>query len=212
MRHRDAGSTAGRILGLLRRRSMTVDEIASNLDLTGNAIRLQLAVLERDGLVRRAAMRRGPSKPAQTYEVNPEAELLFSRAYAPVLTELLHVLSGRLDRREFDLLLREVGRRLSADRPRPTGSPRRRADGAIALLNELGGLARLEQDNGSLIIRSDGCPLAAATLTHPEACNAMESLLTEFVGLPVTKCCDREDRLHCCFELGRAVGPRTSHA
>lgn len=184
---------------------MTVDEIATRLGLTGNAIRLQLAVLERDGLVQRSGTRRGTSKPAQVYSLSREAELLFSRAYVPVLIELLHVLSGRLPLGEFDALMRDVGRRLMGERPRPTGTARQRAEGACALLNELGGLARVEEQNGSLLIRSDGCPLAAATQQHPEACNAVESLLTEFAGLRVRKCCDREERLRCCFEIGEPV-------
>jgi hypothetical protein len=29
----------------------------------------------------------------------------------------------------------------------------------------------------------------------------VESLLTQFAGTPVTKCCDSEDRLRCCFEI-----------
>jgi hypothetical protein len=32
-------------------------------------------------------------------------------------------------------------------------------------------------------------------------CNALESLLSEFVGSRVTKCCDRYDRVRCCFEV-----------
>jgi hypothetical protein len=32
----------------------------------------------------------------------------------------------------------------------------------------------------------------------------MESLLGEFTGLAVAKCCDREERLRCCFEIGGA--------
>ena len=75
------------------------------------------------------------------------------------------------------------------------------AEAASELLNSLGGLARVEQQNGALTIRSDGCPLAAATQRYPEACNAMQSLLSEFTGLQVTKCCEREERLRCCFEL-----------
>ena len=192
---------AGRIIGLLRRGGMTVDELAATLGLSGNAVRPQLAVLERDGLVERAGMRRGASRPAQVYALSREADLLFSRAYVPVLTELLHVLASRLERAEFDAVMREVGERLMAGRPRPTGDVRQRAEAASELLNSLGGLARVEQQNGSLLIRSDGCPLAAATQRHPEACNAMESLLSEFTGLRVTKCCDREERLRCCFEL-----------
>jgi predicted ArsR family transcriptional regulator len=200
-----AQSTAGRILQLLRSASLTVDEVASRLGLTGNAIRPQLATLERDGLIQRSGSRRGTSKPAQIYALSREAELLFSRAYVPVLTELLHVLSAKIAPADFDALMREVGRRLLADRPRPTGTARQRAQGASVLLNELGGLARVEEQNGTLLIRSDGCPLAAATHQHPEACNAVESLLTEFAGLRVRKCCDREERLRCCFELSEPV-------
>ena len=122
--------------------------------------------------------------------------------YVPVLTQLLHVLSGRLTPTQFDQVMREVGRGIMAERPRPSGDIRRRAEGAIGLLNELGGLARLESNDGVLLIRSDGCPLSAATQRHPEACNALESLLSEFTGVPVTACCDREERLRCCFEIG----------
>ena len=195
-------SAAGRILALLRRGGMTVEEIAAALGLSGNAVRPQLTVLERDGFVERAGVRRGISRPAQVYALSRDADLLFSRAYIPVLTELLHVLDSRLERGEFDAVMRQVGERLMAGRARPTGDPRRRAEAASELLNSLGGLARVEQQNGTLLIRSDGCPLAAATQRHPEACNAMESLLSEFTGLRVTKCCDREERLRCCFELG----------
>jgi predicted ArsR family transcriptional regulator len=180
---------------------MTVDELADALGLSGNAVRPQLTVLERDGFIERAGVRRRAGRPAQVYALSREADLLFSRAYIPVLTELLHVLDSRLERAEFDAVMREVGQRLMAGRPRPAGDARQRAEAASELLNSLGGLARVEQQNGSLMIRSDGCPLAAATQRHPEACNAMESLLTEFTGLRVTNCCDREERLRCCFEL-----------
>jgi predicted ArsR family transcriptional regulator len=188
-------------MALLRRGGMTVDELADALGLSGNAVRPQLAILERDGFVERAGVRRGASRPAQVYALSRGAELLFSQAYVPVLTELLHVLDSRLERRDFDAVMREVGQRLMAGRPRPTGDARQRAQAASELLNSLGGLARVEQQDDTLMIRSDGCPLAAATKRHPEACNAVESLLGEFTGLRVTKCCDREERLRCCFEL-----------
>lgn len=194
-------SAAGRIMVLLRQGAMTVDELAAALGLSGNAIRPQLALLERDGFVERAGVRRGASKPAQVWALSRDAELLFSQAYIPVLTELLHVLDSRLERGEFDAVMRKVGERLMAGRLRPTGDARERAEAAGELLNSLGGLARVEHRDGALMIRSEGCPLAAATRRHPEACNAMESLLSEFTGLPVTQCCEREERLRCCFEL-----------
>ena len=200
--NRPVESTAGQVMGLLRRGPMTVDDLAGALGLSGNAVRPHLATLERDGLVQRSELRRGISKPARTYVLTPEAELLFSRAYAPVLTQLLHVLDERLDAGEFEEVMRDVGRRLMADRPRPSGNLRQRADAAGALLHELGGLAQVEEHGGGFLIRGYSCPLAAATQRHPEACNAVESLLSEFAGVPVAKCCESDDRLRCCFEIG----------
>ncbi|MFL5701844.1 MAG: helix-turn-helix transcriptional regulator, partial [Ktedonobacteraceae bacterium] len=85
-------STRGRIITLLRRSSRTVEELAQALDLTDNAVRAHLATLERDGLVRQQGTRRGTGKPAFVYELTPETEQLFPKAYGSVLRELLHVL------------------------------------------------------------------------------------------------------------------------
>lgn len=208
---RAAQGTSGRILELLRRGPKTVDELAQALGLTRTAVRAQLASLVRDGLVDQRESRRGASKPSHVYGVTVQAELLFSRAYVPILTQLLHAMARRMPAAELDALMHEVGRGLMEGRPLPRGSLGERVTGASALLNELGGLTEVVEENGGggYTIRSHGCPLAAATADHPEVCNALESLLSEFVGAQVTKCCDRYDRERCCFEVGtgeRAAG------
>jgi predicted ArsR family transcriptional regulator len=85
---------------------------------------------------------------------------------------------------------------------------RERVGRASALLNELGGFSEVEEENGLYVIRSFGCPLAAATALHPEVCTALESLLSEIAGTAVTKCCDRYDRERCCFEIERHEAPQ----
>jgi predicted ArsR family transcriptional regulator len=195
------------VVRTLRGRSLTVDEIATALGLSSGAVRAHLATLERDGLVRQTGTRRGVSKPARTYSLTPEAELLFSRAYVPLLSELLRVLSTRMAPREFDATFREVGRRIMAGRPRPHGTLRQRAEAACALWNELGGLTSGGRERGRYVIRSLICPLSAVARERPEACLAMESLLGEFVDAPVSNCCDQAEERRCCFELGgRAIG------
>jgi predicted ArsR family transcriptional regulator len=180
---------------------MTIDEIASAVGLTRTAVRSQLATLERDGAVEQRGTRRGASKPARTYGVTSEAELLLSRAYIPILTQLLHVLADRMPGREFDAIMREVGRGLMTGRAAPHGTLQERVLAASALLNDLGGVTEVGEEGGLFTIRGHGCSLAAATATYPEACNALESLLSEFVGQPVAKCCDRYQRQRCCFEV-----------
>jgi predicted ArsR family transcriptional regulator len=201
--------TSGRILELLRRGPKTVDELALALDLTRTAVRAQLATLERDELVEQRGSRRGTSKPSRMYGVTAQAELLFSRAYVPILTGLLHVLARRLPPAEFDAVMHEVGRGIMQGRPGSQGQLRDRVAGASALLNELGGLSEVDEEDGFYVIRSHGCPLAAATANHPEVCNALESLLSEFVGSRVAKCCDRYDRVLCCFEIPREAEAAT---
>jgi len=202
LRHAREG-TGGRIIELLRRNPMTVDELSAALGLTRTAVRAQLASLERDDLVEQRGSRRGTSKPSRLYGVSSQAELLFSRAYIPILTQLLHVLARRLSPAEFDAIMHEVGRGAMGDSVVPRGSVGERVVRASSLLNELGGLTEVDQENGLYVIRSHGCPLAAATAEHPEVCNALESMLSEFVGAKVTKCCDRYDRVRCCFEVAR---------
>jgi predicted ArsR family transcriptional regulator len=200
--------TAGRIMELLRRGPMTVDELAAALELTRTAVQAQLATLQRDELIEQRGTRRGPSKPARVYGVTMQAELLFSRAYIPILTQLIHVLAQRMSAAEFDAVMHEVGRRAMAGRAAaPRGSLRDRVATASSLLNELGGLSEVDEEDGLYVIRSHGCPLAAATSEHREVCNALESMLSEFVGTKVTKCCDRYDRVRCCFEVGRDSAP-----
>jgi predicted ArsR family transcriptional regulator len=189
---------------LLRRGPMTVDELAAALELTRTAVQAQLATLQHDELVEQRAARRGTSKPARTYGVTMQAELLFSRAYIPILTQLVHVLARRLAPAEFDSIMHEVGRSAMIGRAAaPRGSLRERVGTASALLNDLGGLSEVEEEDGLYIIRSHGCPLAAASAEHPEVCNSLESMISEFVGAKVTKCCDRYDRVRCCFEIAR---------
>lgn len=198
-------TTRGQVLGLLRRGTHTVEELASVLGLTDNAIRSHLASLERDGLIRQVGVRRGQGvgKPATLYELDPGAEPLLSRAYAPVLGALLDELAEQLPGARAEDVMEGAGRRLASIVGRaPAGDLHTRVAAAAALLTSLGGLADVERKEGALVIRgSGGCPLSAATARHPGLCRAVEVLLTEYIGAPVKECCDRKDRPRCHFEI-----------
>jgi predicted ArsR family transcriptional regulator len=198
-------STRGRMVTLLRRGGLTVDELARELGLTDNGVRAHLATLERDGVVRqRGSVRRrsGGGKPAYVYELTPEAESLFPKAYEPVLRQLLDVLSERLGSDGSEAVLRSVGRSLAEEHGVSVDGVRPRLEAAVGVLNELGGLAELEERDGGFVILGYSCPLAAVTQEHPEACRMAETLLAELVGVPVHEHCDRGERPRCCFEVG----------
>src|SRR5215472_10009288 len=192
-------STRGKIVTLLRRESQTVEELARALDLTDNAVRAHLMVLERDGLVRQRGSRRGSSKPAYIYSLTPAAEELFPKAYAPVLRQLLETLNERLTAGEVEALMQATANRLAAQWSIPPGTVRARLERAVEILNELGGLAELEQHDGTYVIQGHSCPLAAVVPGHSEVCRLTASLVTDLVGLPVQEHCDRSEKGCCCF-------------
>jgi predicted ArsR family transcriptional regulator len=66
-------------------------------------------------MIRSAGVRRGPGagKPSTVYELPPEAEMVFSRAYPPVLGALLEELVRQLPSEQMEAILLETGRRLA---------------------------------------------------------------------------------------------------
>jgi predicted ArsR family transcriptional regulator len=200
--HRFFTSTRGQIVARLRRASQTVDELARALDLTDNAVRAQLAGLERDGIVRHEGRRKGTGKPSVAYALSPDVESLLSRAYQPLLDALLETLTERLSERELTAVLRGAGRALAGTLPIQRGDVATRAKAAAAILNDLGGLAAAEPGPDHWEIRSEGCPLSALVAHHPKACKAVEAMVGELVGGTVRERCDRSgDRPRCRFEL-----------
>jgi len=199
-------STRGRILALLRGENRTVNELAAALDLTDNAVRAHLLSLERDGLVQQHGIKPGKRKPHAAYGLSIEAEHIFPKAYGPLLAHFVTVISNRLNRRALRATMREVGRAVAADHlERWKGRGRgERIKAALDLLDDLGGSAKFEESEGKQFIHGrNGCPLAAVTASHPEACLIVESLLSKVIGVPAKKCCEYGETLRCCFELAR---------
>ena len=198
-----SGSTRGRIVTLLRGRRRTVDELASELSLTDNAVRAHLDALRTDGVIVAAELRRDGSvgKPATAYDIAPEAGAMFSGAYAPALSALLSELHDRLAPRELQTLLRAAGRRLATSVSEPRGDLGRRARIAADFLEQIGGVVEVERDGPRYVLRGAACPLAEAVAGCPELCGAVESALSSAAGAKVRERCDRTAGARCRFEV-----------
>lgn len=199
-------STRGQIVTILRSSPCTVEELATRLELTDNAVRAHLSTLERDGIVRQSGIRRGARKPHFTYALTEEADGLFPKAYDALLNQLIAVLKHRLSPTEIEDVLREVGRAVAASTPNGhDASLQSRVQKALRVLESIGGSAEVEQHDGKIVIRGNGCPLAAAVSVHPEVCRLAETLVAEILKVPVVEKCDRESRPQCRFEIDAAL-------
>jgi len=198
------GTTQDRLVRLLRRAPASVDELASTLGLTANAVRQHLVALERDGIVLRAGPRRlgTVGKPATLYEIAPEAEVAFSRAHAPVLSALVAALPSHLPRARLSKLLAEVGTRLAAGIPTARGTLVERAHAGAAHLASLGSLTEVtEHGHGTAVISGCACPLGDAVRARPELCRTIEEMLATITRAKVQGRCDRTGTPRCAFLL-----------
>jgi predicted ArsR family transcriptional regulator len=203
-------STRGKILDLLRTRERTVNELAAELHLTDNAVRAHLASLERDRLVSQSGLKRGVRKPHTTYALGPEAEQLFPKAYGRLVSLLMSIFSRQIKPGNLRAGMRAAGRAVAREHlPELKGKTRQqRIDAALRILKELGGAATFREEAGRHFIYGNGCPIAAATANHPEACLLAESLLTSIIGSPVKECCIRGSTPSCRFEVKSRRGAR----
>src|SRR5690606_23920646 len=163
------------------------------------------------GMVRMAGVERATGgKPARLYEITPEAEELFPKAYAVVLTSLLELLEERRGREEVLALLREVGSRAAAAEGGAAGGGEARVGVAAETLRRLGGEVEVEATETGWRIRGHGCPLSAVVAEREEACARAESLVAGITGLPVRECCARSGRPRCAFEVD--AGPEAARS
>ena len=196
-------STRGRILDLLRTRDRTVNELAEELRLTDNGVRAHLSSLERDRLVVHSGMKPGFRKPHTTYALGSEAEHLFPKAYGRLVSLLMAIFSRRIKPQGLRAGMRAAGRAVAREHLHDfKGKTRQqRIDAALRILKDLGGAATFREEDGKHFIYGNGCPIAAATANHPEACLLAESLLTSVIGSRVKQRCIRGPAPSCRFEV-----------
>ncbi len=193
-------STRGQIVLLLHGTTKTVNELATTLDLSDNAIRAHLLTLERDGLVEQGGQVKGFRKPHFVYKLTSDARGLFPSSYDMLFNRLIDVLKTKLHTNTVKETLKDVGRTLGEEQA-IDGDLDERIEKTIEVLHELGGAAKVVHRNGRTVIASESCPFAESVVEHCEVCQIAESMLTEMLGRPVHEKCDRTHFPKCCFEI-----------
>jgi predicted ArsR family transcriptional regulator len=199
--HAPVGNTRGKLLALLCSGNRTTGELARELGISANGVRGHVARLEQEGLVEHQVVRRGVGKPAHEYRLTPSGEVSLSRAYLPLLDQLLAALEARWSGAEVEAVLRSAGHALASWHPPARGSLVERAESTLGLLSGLGGMGYIKEEDGILVIHGACCPIGAIAPEHPLACRAIEAMLSAFMGVPVHESCDRTGRPSCRFEV-----------
>ncbi len=205
------GETRARIVRLLVREPLTVDALSERLGLTRNAVRSQMALLLREGVVEPRGERKGTRRPAAIYGIRSGGDVLLSRAYPILAAQMVRALRRELPPRSVEQVMRAAGKGLAGSAARTGDTKEERMRDALEFLRVLGAMPQVSRREGQVVIESDGCPIGAAVGEEPRSCLAMESMLEEFTGLPVSESCDRGEHPRCRYLVDSKAARGAGH-
>ncbi len=178
-------TTRGKIVAELRQRgSASAADLATVFGLSPNAVRQQLVVLERDGLVQERSVRRGPTKPTLEFSLTPEADKLFPQQYDKMLAAVLREVKDVYGKPAIDQIFTAIGRRaVEKNKTRVTA---RDAEERVAQLTkglrDDGVVAEYSLIDGGFMLEEHNCPYSDVVHEHPEVCSVIHQVLDETIG------------------------------
>ncbi len=199
---KEQGSTRQSILQLLRRNGeMTALELSDRLRVGAVGVRQHLALLERDGLVRIAGLRRSVGRPSHLYILTPSAEDRFPKGYDRLALEMLAYIdevggAPAVD----DVLARRRAAIVRELAPRIAGKGRGDQVAALAaILADQGYMCEWEQGpDGSYVLTEFNCPVDCVARQHPQLCAHELRLYEDLLGAPVIQESTIAQGAHCC--------------
>jgi predicted ArsR family transcriptional regulator len=172
---------------LLRYRDgMTIDGLAAKLEITRNAVRQHLTVLERDGHLTKGETKPTGGRPEQFYVLTAAGRESFPRQYSWFSEMLLQLLEAQVGSDKLKSSLAAMGRQIGATmktKMSEEGKGSARRIGSIAaMMTEIGYEAVASTKNGIPHIEAHNCVFHQLALKYPEVCSFDLALLAESSG------------------------------
>ncbi len=206
-------SARGKIVAALRGRpGASAVDLAHQFGLSANAIRQQFVLLERDGLVAAASVRRGKTKPTVEYRLTPAADKYFPQHYDRMLNAVLRevrasggdaavkAIFSSMSRRQSERLKGKIGEQPAAER----------VAALTTMLRASGVEAEAEATAAGFTIREHNCPYSKTVGEHPEICGVIHAVMQDVVAPDVEQTASlATGGTECRFEIttGAAGAP-----
>lgn len=191
LEHREQGQTRQEILELLRwHGQMTAAELSDTLGIGAVGVRQHLALLERDGLVQAAGVRRSVGRPSHLYALTEAAEALFPKRYDRLVMDALTFIEGQGGLGAIDELFAARQRKFAEQyAPRLAGKSGTEQVAELAtILTEQGYMCEWEQlPEGPLLLIEHNCPVDCVAHSYPQACSHELMLYERLLGVPIER-------------------------
>jgi DeoR family transcriptional regulator, suf operon transcriptional repressor len=189
------------LLALKRNGPMRANDLADHLGITVAAVRQQLARLSQDGLVTHHPDPEGRGRPAHSYELTRDAEMLFPKRYGDLTTELLGYLGGPESPEVSDLFEQRRRRRLDGARTRLSDMTLEEQVAELTrILDEDGYLADVERlGDGGWRITEHNCAILSVATGFRQACSSEIAFIRDALpGARVERVAHLMDGAHVC--------------
>jgi predicted ArsR family transcriptional regulator len=180
---------------------LTVDGLASELDVSRNAVRQHLAALEKLGWVQKGARQPSGGRPEQLYVLTPTGFEIFPRQYAWLAELLVGAVAGSGDpTATLDTLGASVGASVGAGIA--AEAPEARIASVANKMVELGYDAKVAPDSGGLAIEAQNCVFHKLAMASPNICAFDLAMLRTSTGADVDHtACMAKGAAKCCFRF-----------
>lgn len=170
--------------------ALSATAIGAMLGITGEAARQQLARLADEGLVAATSLARGVGRPTQDWQLTALAQSRFPDTHAALTVQLLDIVRSSLGEAALQTIVatREAATS-SAYQSALAGARtlRERVAALVALRSAEGYMAAWhEQEDGSLLLVENHCPICAAATACQGFCRAELEVFSAVLGPDVS--------------------------
>lgn len=201
-----ANSRQDQILKLLLdvKSGLSIDEMALQLEISRNAIKQHLVMLERAQFIRKHTLNLTGGRPAQSYVLTEKGINHFPKQYSWFCNLVLTDLKAEMGDAAFSRYMIRLGTNLATSLlPQFEGkSPAERITALISVMQSLGYYAQLDPNAAEPAIVAFNCVYHDLAQQHPELCEFDHALMSTLLATPLeqTACMARND-CECKFAL-----------
>jgi len=184
--------TRGALLRFIKAKGSTaLADMATHLNMTREAVRQQLAGLEQDGWVQRAAQRKAPGqgRPTTLFALTAAGDHLFPKFYDVLTVELLDTLAETLGTDALRRMLasltdKQVAHWQNKLRDLPLAE---RIEALKGFYFEQDPFTQVEHDAQGAVLVEHNCPYLNLAMQRPQLCSVTVSTLSRLLGVRVRR-------------------------
>ena len=205
-----------KILEILKQRGeLDAAALAEELNVSAMAVRQHLYALADEKLVTFGEQPRPMGRPAKLWRLTEAADRLFPDAHAALCIDLVAALGDTFGKKGMEKLVAARARRQLAEyqsKMPKRASLRKRLERLVEIRTEEGYMAELlEEENGSLLLVENHCPICDAASACVGLCAAELELFQELLGEKIEV--ERTEHIlegarRCAYRVGKRLAKK----